>query len=186
MAAKRKGAGGNLTRSQVVTVRLDPKLKFAAELAAKKQRRTISSFIEWAVEQAVSGIVIHDPEDFNDPGQSLMEAAMNIWDVDDADRFVNLALQFPEFLNYEEERIWKLIRETPYFFDRVERTPSISSNLSWSISSENIRFQRVREQWELLQKIAKGEEEQGKLPKIPTDEIVDLPHPNRPNSDVPF
>lgn len=186
MAAKRKGAGGNLTRSQVVTVRLDPKLKFAAELAAKKQRRTISSFIEWAVEQAVSGIVIHESEDFNDPEQSLMEAAMNIWDVDDADRFVNLALQFPEFLNYVEEKIWKLIKESPYFFWRVKRTPSLGSNLSWSVSTENIRFPRVREQWELLNKIAEGEEELDKLPQVPAGEIVDLPAPVRTGSDVPF
>jgi predicted transcriptional regulator len=184
MAAKRKGAGGNLNRSQVVTVRLDPKLKFAAELAAKKQRRTISSFIEWAVEQAVSGIMIHESEDFNDPEQSLMEAAMNIWDVDDADRFVNLALQFPEFLNYEEEKIWKLIKETPYFFGRVERHPDESKQLKWDINAaENIRFKRVREQWELLKKIAEGEETEENLPDIPDDEIIEM-YSTKP--DVPF
>lgn len=53
MEAKRKGGGGKLSRSEIVTVRLDPKLRFAVELAARKQRRTASSFIEWAVEEAI-------------------------------------------------------------------------------------------------------------------------------------
>ena len=36
MVAKKKGAGGNLTRTQVVTVRLDQKLGYVAEVAALK------------------------------------------------------------------------------------------------------------------------------------------------------
>jgi hypothetical protein len=38
--SKRKG-GGKLSRSETVTVRLDPKLRYLAELAALKQRRTL-------------------------------------------------------------------------------------------------------------------------------------------------
>ena len=56
MVASKKGGGGNLARSQVVTVRFDPKLKFAAEMAARQQRRTISSFIEWAVDEALTNV----------------------------------------------------------------------------------------------------------------------------------
>ncbi len=63
MAKKRKGGGGKLSRSEVVTVRLDPKLRFAADLAARKQRRTLSSFIEWAVEKTVQGVdIAHEGE----------------------------------------------------------------------------------------------------------------------------
>lgn len=42
-----------LNRSETVTVRLDPRLNYLAELAGRAQRRTKSSFIEWAVQQAI-------------------------------------------------------------------------------------------------------------------------------------
>ena len=42
--SKRKGGGGKLARSETVTVRLDPKLRYLAELAARIQRRSVSSF----------------------------------------------------------------------------------------------------------------------------------------------
>jgi predicted HicB family RNase H-like nuclease len=41
-------------RSEVVTVRLEPKLKYLAELAARKQRRSLSSYVEWAIKQSLS------------------------------------------------------------------------------------------------------------------------------------
>jgi hypothetical protein len=43
-------------------VRLDPKLRYLAELAARKQRRTVSSFIEWTIEEALKNIYLHDYE----------------------------------------------------------------------------------------------------------------------------
>ena len=39
----RKAGGGKLSRSETVTVRLDPKLRYLAELAARIHRRTLSS-----------------------------------------------------------------------------------------------------------------------------------------------
>ena len=48
---KRKGGGSKLSRSEIIQVRLDPKLRFTAELAARKHRRTLSSFVEWAVSE---------------------------------------------------------------------------------------------------------------------------------------
>jgi hypothetical protein len=51
MAARKKGAGGKLNRSKVVSVRLDPKLHYLTEIAAAVQRRTMSSYIEWAVQE---------------------------------------------------------------------------------------------------------------------------------------
>ena len=55
MATKkqRNGGGGKLSRSEIIQVRLDPKLKFGAEMAAAKCRRTISSFGEGAIEEAL-------------------------------------------------------------------------------------------------------------------------------------
>jgi hypothetical protein len=53
LAERKKGGGGKLFRTELVSVRIDPKLRFAVELAARKQRRTASSFVEWAIEEAI-------------------------------------------------------------------------------------------------------------------------------------
>jgi len=50
---KRAGGGSKLARTEIVQVRLDPKLRFAAELASKKHRKTLSSFIEWCVSESI-------------------------------------------------------------------------------------------------------------------------------------
>lgn len=137
MVAKKKGGGGNLTRSQVVTVRLDPKLKFAAELAARKQRRTISSFIEWAVEEAITRIEIREKVNVN--------TVMNqVWHVEDADRLVKLAFNFPELLTYEEEKIWNVIKaHKPFWTD--------------GLGENAIDFKFIRDSWLTIQQIVEGE-----------------------------
>ena len=54
MPPERKAKSSDSKRkSEVVTVRLDPKLKYVAELAARRQRRTLSSYIEWAIEDSL-------------------------------------------------------------------------------------------------------------------------------------
>ena len=50
---KRPTGGGKLSRSEVVSIRLDPRLRFGAKMAAAKCRRTLSSFAEWAIAEAL-------------------------------------------------------------------------------------------------------------------------------------
>src|SRR2546429_6893734 len=85
---KRRRGGGKLTRSETVTVRLDPKLRYLAELAALKHRRTLSSFIEWAIEDSLQRVKLREGTGYNnDTGTTISDDAESLWDVDDADRF---------------------------------------------------------------------------------------------------
>src|SRR5450631_1826768 len=82
------GGGGKLARSETVTVRLDPKLRYLAELAALKHRRTLSSYIEWAIEDSLSRVQIREGSGYNnDMGSTVAGDAEYLWDVDDSDRF---------------------------------------------------------------------------------------------------
>lgn len=108
----RKSGGGKLTRSETVTVRLDPKLRYLAELAARKQRRTLSSFIEWAVEDSLRQVQLHQGSGFgNDESQSVADVAGALWDLDASDRLIKLAERYPDLLTYEEQRVWKAIHQ---------------------------------------------------------------------------
>ena len=57
--AKERASGGRLSRSETVTVRLDPRLNYLSELAARVERRTKSSFIEAMLEQKVHETLIN-------------------------------------------------------------------------------------------------------------------------------
>lgn len=159
---KRKAGGGKLSRSETVTVRLDPKLRYLAELAARKQRRTVSSFIEWAVEDSLERVLLREGWGGN-PGTSIADEAGQLWDVDDADRFAMLALRYPEMLTHEEQLRWKLIRENGYLW----RGNYDSGEWSWKIEERNLLLDRLRENWERFCAVAKGEAEKSTLPTWP-------------------
>jgi len=158
MTAKKKGAGGKLTRSEIITVRLDPKLRFAAELAARKQRRTLSSFVEWAIEEAVRNVKVLNK---NDVSGVVWQAMMQVWDVEEADRLVKLAIYFPELLTFDEERMWKIIIEHPFFWHR-----DWDHGGGWNPDNENcINYEHLRSQWTTLNKIVAGEATISDLPE---------------------
>src|SRR5215467_4773736 len=99
-----RGGGSKLNRTETVTIRLDPKLRYLTELAARKQRRTVSSFIEWAIEQALSHVELDDEK-------TVAQEAGILWDTDEAYRVSKLGLRYPALLTYDEQVLWKLIRE---------------------------------------------------------------------------
>lgn len=123
-------------RTAVTTLRFDPRIRYLADIAAKVQRRNLTDFIEWAIEEAVKTISIkagNNPYGDNDeplygdgPGAavtgrkdasvldySIAARSHELWDVDEADRFVKLATKFPYLLDYEQEQLWKRINESP-------------------------------------------------------------------------
>ncbi len=145
---KGRSGGGKLARSETVTVRLDPKLRYFAELAARKQRRTLSSFIEWAIEQSLNEV------HFSDFGQSYSMASelSELWDVDEADRFAKLALSHPDMLLHDEQVLWKLIRENRYVwkghYDRDTK------RFTWEVRQEDLVFERLRQFWDAFRSVA--------------------------------
>jgi hypothetical protein len=161
--SKRKVGGGKLARSETVTVRLDPKLRYLAELAALKQRRTVSSFIEWAIEDTLNRECIQESAYGNSRGTTFSDVASKLWDVDDADRFAKLALNYPDLLTHEEQKRWKLIRENGFLW-RGHHDESTGEWL-WSVEESSFIFERLREHWANFSSVAQGESDRSCLPK---------------------
>jgi len=165
-ADKRKTGGGKLSRSETVTVRLDPKLRYLAELAAKKQRRTLSSFIEWAIEDALGRVTIYEGTGYNDDhDRSVGQEAAQLWDVDDADRFAKLAVRYPDLLTHEEQVLWKLIKENGRIWLGNWRGPD--DTWQWKVQESSLMFDELRKHWETFKKVASGESPKSDLPTWP-------------------
>jgi hypothetical protein len=181
-AKNRGGGGGKLNRSETVTIRLDPKLRYFTELAARKQRRTVSSFIEWAIESALGRIVLWEDEEGREV--TLGGRSEALWDVDEPDRFAKLAQNYPELLTHDEQVLWKLIKECPLLWN----IPSPGSRLS-------LNFEDLREHWDVLKQVASGEADKSILPtrpeRKPTSRPKDLNDdfdfsPPVEDDDIPF
>ena len=97
---------GGRNRTEIISVRLDVRTRYAAELAAAKQRRPLSGFVEWAVGEAI-GLV---PAGGN---QTIADVVFQTWDPVESDRLINLGLHFPAYLSADQEMIWKVIKEHP-------------------------------------------------------------------------
>ena len=157
----RKGGGGKLSRSETVTVRLDPKLRYLAELAARLHRRTLSSYVEWAIEASLDNTVLK--ADFDGRGPSIKDDAEYLWDVDDADRFAKLALRYPHLLSHEEQVRWKLIRECGYLW-QGKYGPPPGQEWRWQVVEASFCFDRLRDKWELFCAVANGDKPASELP----------------------
>lgn len=156
----RKGGGGKLSRSETVTVRLDPKLRYLAELAARLHRRTLSSYIEWSIKGALDSEALRSHEGIRD---TIGTEAEYLWDVDDADRFAKLALRYPHLLTHEEQVRWKLIRENGAVWSgRYIGGPR--NEFTWSVDEDSLIYPSLREHWATFCAVAESGEGQDQLP----------------------
>jgi hypothetical protein len=144
---KRKGGGGKLSRSEIVTVRMDPQLHYLAELAARKHRRTLSSFIEWAVQQSFKTVELYvsHSQDDHVSGGSLSEVASKLWDVDKSERFVRLAILYPDLLTHEEQERWRMLTDSQLLSPATRRQNG-HRVWDWSLL-EDLVFPTLRRHW---------------------------------------
>jgi len=152
-----KKGGGKLTRSETVTVRLDPRLRYLSELAARKQRRTLSSYIEWTLFESIKSTVIEEMGD--QKPITLSELANHIWDVDPVTRLLNLAFLAGDLLSFEEQVLIKIIRSESWFLD--DHAPEMLLE---------IKQHRVRQAWAAIESLAKYEISQEEFDSV----ILDL------------
>ena len=141
--------GGKLSRSETVTVRLDPKLRYLAELAARKQRRTLSSYIEWAIEDSLKAVLLYQGTGYTgDENVSVADEVGRLWDVDEAERFVRLAIHYPDLLTHQDQEVWKLLQDSLLLLPAQGRR---SGRVTWDTPAlEDQVFPAVRQHWPSL------------------------------------
>ena len=172
-------------RSEIVTVRFDPKLKYLAELAARKQRRPLSSYIEWAVERSLEQVALQ--EDWNGDKTTVSDAERmhQLWDLDESDRVIRLAFYLPNLLAHEEQLVWKLIRENGYLWrGQYSGNPP---EWKWVVKPESIILDRLREYWPIFKAVAQGAQNASALPTWQKTKVTPPLSSRSPiDDDIPF
>ncbi len=141
------------------TLRLDPKLKYLAELAARSQRRSLTSFIEAAIDKELAQTM--PPHNNISEAISFKEMDQFLWDVDEVDRFVKLAIYMPSLLSYDEQHLWKLIREN----GGVWLGTYINGYFDWDTRQEQyVDIKHLRKCWDDFKAVANGTADESILP----------------------
>ncbi len=114
MSAVNRATGAKTARSETISVRIDPKIRYLAELGAREKQRTLSSFVEWAIRKALTLKSMSEEEPNYGPTFSTEQPPLplwndGLWDVDEADRFFHLAMARHDLLTIPEQRLWKLL-----------------------------------------------------------------------------
>lgn len=130
-----------------VSVHLDPKLRYLAEIAARKNRRTLASHIEWAVEISLREVILHHGSGYNgDDDISVADRANDLWDVDESERFIKLAIRHPELLTLEEQERWKMLADSDLLGPAKLRSPN--GAIGWNIGClDDLVFPVIRRLW---------------------------------------
>ena len=155
---KPKAAG---PRTEVFAMRLDPKLKYLAEIAARKQRRSLANFIEWALDEALGKVKLVESGDFNGQhDRSVLDESSRLWDLEPSDRLIKLAESYPDLLTYEEQLIWKAIFEisaSESYKDDAGQTKFIWYNfVERNGNTKSVIRATVKECWPALVAYAEG------------------------------
>lgn len=158
-----RGSGSRLGRTETVSIRLDPRLNYLCELAARSQRRTKSSYIEAMLDERIQTQIINrwrepshgEPETFGDRADVL-------WHVKESQRLVSLGIIAPELMTIDEQEIWSLIEENGHFWRGNWR------NDKWvfHVCLDDIIRERVDEHWENLIAVASGDKAPDVLPSV--------------------
>jgi hypothetical protein len=142
MSEPRRKAKPGGSRTEVFAFRMDPRMKYLSEIAARKQRRSLANFIEWAVERALDETKIG-------MGESVLSQSQRLWALEPPDRLVILSRNYPDLLTYEEQVIMRIIEE--HFFEAEE---------GWRITflkDNEVNFPLVRNCWNEINAMAAGE-----------------------------
>ena len=134
-------------RKDTLSLRIEPRIKYLIDIAARIQRRNVTNYVEQVLENSLQDIKISDDI-------SLEQA--NLWDVYDADRFIKLAYTYPILLTYDEHILLKIINDHFQYFKKDEDQCILLDDQQKAAYKANIPllefidFIKVRNHWENL------------------------------------
>ena len=95
-------------RSETISARLDPKVRYLLELASRSERRSISNMVEIAIEKLLSDIELQNRfEKKGDSTTTLEQHADFLCEGDFLERLAKLGIFYPHLLSHQEKELWE-------------------------------------------------------------------------------
>ena len=152
-----------MSRSETVTIRLDPRLNYLCELAARVQRRTKSSFIEAVIDEAMSRISLEPRADPNS-ALTIGDRADQLWHVREHERLLALAQLAPHLMTMDEQEIWAVICEHGSFWRGHWVQEGDEEVWTWRCEPGKVLVNHVANNWSLIVAAAENAAQKNFLP----------------------
>lgn len=130
-------------KTEALTLRLDPKVRFLIDLIARQKRQSITGVIESAIEVYATNFLIEaelwdeDTEDDKLQQVSLYKLSKEIYSTDDSFRFMMLVWCCPRLLSYEEVRLKETIYGSKIFWDEYPNSDSSRNDIDTDVLREH-------------------------------------------------
>jgi hypothetical protein len=154
------------TKTETLAIRLDPKVKYGLEILAREQRRSITSLVEWVINDALRTHlrISYSTDKIQTEGggtyrRSYDEFVLDyLWDSDEVIRLIKLADYNPDLLTYEENKVWNLIQENAFYW--VGKLDEKKDRFIWDTSDiSSLRIQIVQAHFQELKEVANSQKD---------------------------
>lgn len=126
------------TKSETLSIRLDPKTRFILEYLSRIRGQTITTIVERAIVSAASAQKIEDKSQY---GAEL--GWEDFWDVSEGVRALKMAEESEFFPTYEEEKRWAFAKyHWPFFWTSEKRIVFLNHyvDILWPRIDEFVRI----------------------------------------------
>src|SRR5690606_30875814 len=124
-------------------------LRYLAELAARKQRRSLSGYSEWAVAQSLKAVPLYVGQGYGGAEEAMLTPEINKrWYVGESERIITIATTYPEPMNHEEQEQWKMLMDSRLLEPAMHRLNN-QLMLDPEIMVDNV-YPMVRAHWDSL------------------------------------
>lgn len=138
----KKKVGRKSQKSEVITIRMSPALKFGAEFASQVLGKNKTEFISDAIKQKMAESELE--------GRSVEDIARELWDLDGAVRLAKTAFAYPAYLPPALKLCWRVVEYCPYFWRSIEREEGGVARVAWETKPDWLVERNLSEQWENL------------------------------------
>lgn len=144
-----------------VSFRLEPRTKFAAEILARAQHRSLAGTVEWAISKALASQEVSTGFGTG----TLQQLVDKVWSPDDLERVIYLGAHAEHLLNHEESCLWTIVKSSPALFE-IHGVDDQGRIRAFKIRKARIAFVR-----DLISERAQQLADNGQLVPISYDEI---------------
>lgn len=131
-------------RKEVVSFRLEPKIKYLVDIAARVQRRSPTNYIEYTLEQSLKNVMLIEGDTAEDR-VSVYDEGNHLWSESEAHRVMALDINFPDLLSHEESEILRTIR---YSFEDL-----------FCPTKHSFNYELVEQFWDVIKKYVAGDQQ---------------------------
>lgn len=148
MSAEQNYAIRSDEKRQLWSMKISPKLRYIAGIAARADGKTLSHYVESLLEKSFATITITEAEpDEEIPAKTLAELAETLYSGTEANRFLTLVRMAPWLVSDGESKLLRILRHSDYYAPKGF-----------------LHGGRIQENWETLAAIRDGEADVDILP----------------------